>query len=75
MLGTPTYMLGTPVWVQARELSRKGRYHDQMMQRHHEEAAEEMFVQRNKSGMPENVVDLHGLHVQEALSCKDRRDI
>ena len=63
------------VRMQARELSRKGRYHDVMMKGSHQEAAEEMFVQRNKSGMAENVVDLHGLHVQEALSCKDRRDI
>jgi DNA-nicking Smr family endonuclease len=27
-----------------------------------------MFASRNAAGLPENVIDLHGLHVQEALS-------
>lgn len=54
--------------LQARDLSQKGRYHDQRMRACHQEAAAEMFAERNKNGLPEDVIDLHGLHVQEALS-------
>ncbi|XP_065178591.1 uncharacterized protein LOC135809224 [Sycon ciliatum] len=54
----------------ARRFSRQGRYHDEQMKRLNEKAAEEMFCTRNAS-TAKNVIDVHGLHVQEAL---DRLD-
>ena len=53
--------------VAARELSRQGRVLDARMREGHLRAAEEMFAERNSSGLPPNVVDLHGLHVSEAV--------
>jgi hypothetical protein len=39
------------------------------------QAADEMFASRNAAGLPENVIDLHGLHVQEALSYLEVRTL
>lgn len=50
----------------ARELSREGRYYDQLMRQQHREAAQLLFASRNR-GM-HDTIDLHGLHVQEALA-------
>lgn len=57
----------------AKELSRKGRYHDACMREQHALAAENLFRSRNSGSAsnrrnPDNVVDLHGLHVDEALA-------
>jgi len=50
----------------AKELSRMGREHDAEMKRLHRIASEHIFAQRNgRLGL--NVLDCHGLHVDEAI--------
>jgi len=56
----------------AKELGRKGRWHNEQMKALHEVAARETFRQRNSGaaaggrGAP-RTIDLHGLHVAEAV--------
>eukprot|EP00049_Salpingoeca_infusionum_P023547 m.12694 g.12694 ORF g.12694 m.12694 type:complete len:739 (-) comp5857_c0_seq1:168-2384(-) len=52
----------------ARDLSRQGKELDQQMTSAHKAAAAALFATRNKMMPKENMVDLHGLHVKEALS-------
>eukprot|EP00039_Didymoeca_costata_P024674 m.11111 g.11111 ORF g.11111 m.11111 type:complete len:697 (+) comp4376_c0_seq1:327-2417(+) len=63
---TGAYMRGDK--QAARDLSRKGRHYDQLMREQHREAAQILFKSRNNGGKPKDVLDLHGLHVQEALA-------
>eukprot|EP00041_Stephanoeca_diplocostata_P010562 m.168340 g.168340 ORF g.168340 m.168340 type:complete len:622 (-) comp18202_c0_seq1:207-2072(-) len=59
----------------AKELSRRGRHHDACMREQHALAADSLFQSRNggaASRNPDNVVDLHGLHVDEALIYLER---
>jgi len=51
----------------ATELSSRGRHHDHRMKELHARAAREIFQSRNAKYSKTNIVDLHGLHVQEAL--------
>jgi hypothetical protein len=64
----------------AKELGAKGRWHGEQMQAAHQAAAGQLFAQRNpgsssggggggasSSGGGVHTVDLHGLHVSEAL--------
>ena len=57
----------------AKELSRQGRRLDATMRAQHTEAAQLLFESRNRNGagMPANVIDLHGLHVREAVDYLD----
>eukprot|EP00890_Picochlorum_soloecismus_P003165 jgi/Picsp_1/384/NSC_00382-R1_protein len=57
----------------AKELGEKGRWHNMMMKRAHEEASHSIFTKRNAAVLGSNVsagdvpvLDLHGLHVAEA---------
>lgn len=55
----------------AKELGRKGRWHNEQMKGLHEAAARETFKQRNApgggAGGGARTIDLHGLHVAEAV--------
>eukprot|EP00126_Sphaerothecum_destruens_P007720 Sdes_comp19960_c0_seq1m12499 len=52
----------------ARYYSRKGRYHDEMMRMIHSRASYAIFIKRNSGkNLSSNTIDLHGLHVNEAL--------
>eukprot|EP01135_Chromosphaera_perkinsii_P008578 Nk52_evm20s1401 gene=Nk52_evmTU20s1401 len=56
----------------AKELARHGRYHDEMMRMIHSKASYEIFLKRNSTGnQSSNTIDLHGLHVEEALEILD----
>ncbi len=52
----------------AKTLSRNGRQHDEAMRALHNEAAAAIFAARKAEGSRADVLDLHGLHVEEALS-------
>ena len=66
----------------AKELSRQGRIHNEAMVRLHKEAAAAIFSSRlgfsllastlhnfiRNTGKFENLIDLHGLHVEEAIT-------
>lgn len=56
----------------AKELSTKGREHDKEMHRLHREAGDNIYESRNKK-LGLNVIDLHGLHIQEATKKLDDR--
>lgn len=58
----------------AKDLSRQGRWHNERMSELHAAAAENIFALRNSNiaGLPFGVMDLHGLHVKEALSIVER---
>ena len=56
----------------AKELSTKGREHDKEMHRLHREAGDNIYESRNKK-LGLNVIDLHGLHIQEATNKLDQR--
>ena len=56
----------------AKELSTKGREHDKEMHRLHKQAADNIYESRNKK-LGLNVIDLHGLHVEEAIKKLDER--
>ncbi|KAJ7326680.1 hypothetical protein JRQ81_016439 [Phrynocephalus forsythii] len=45
----------------------QGRFHEQKMKEANRDAAVQIFEKVNASKLPENLVDLHGLHVDEAL--------
>ena len=71
---TQAYLSGNKAL--AKELSRKGRSHAQAMASAHQEAAERIFAERNSNmqnrGNRPPMLDLHGLHVAEALSMLQR---
>eukprot|EP00043_Microstomoeca_roanoka_P009460 m.89755 g.89755 ORF g.89755 m.89755 type:complete len:893 (-) comp14591_c0_seq6:387-3065(-) len=62
---TQAYIAGNP--AEAKRLSRIGREHDERMKVLHRRAAETLFTTRNKVLPDENMLDLHGLHVKEAI--------
>lgn len=67
---TAAYLAGQKAL--AKELGAKGRYHNDQMKLAHKNAANETFARRNKHtaggyGKGGNTIDLHGLHVSEAL--------
>ncbi|XP_062991490.1 NEDD4-binding protein 2 isoform X2 [Elgaria multicarinata webbii] len=45
----------------------RGRLHEQKMKEANQDAAMQIFEKVNASKLPENLLDLHGLHVDEAL--------
>ncbi|KAI7734631.1 hypothetical protein M8C21_023273 [Ambrosia artemisiifolia] len=59
----------------AKELSAKGQIHNMQMKAAHEKAQESIYYQRNPSSLDmhgngrgqERIIDLHGLHVNEAI--------
>lgn len=59
----------------AKELSVKGQFHNMQMKAAHEKAQESIYYQRNTVGLDmqgngrgqERIIDLHGLHVTEAI--------
>ncbi|KAK1313315.1 hypothetical protein QJS10_CPA06g02512 [Acorus calamus] len=54
----------------AKELSNKGKFYGMQMEAAHEKAKEAIFRQRNQvtlGGRQERMIDLHGLHVNEAV--------
>ena len=70
---TQAYLSGNKAL--AKELSRKGRSHAQAMASAHQEAAERIFAERNSNMQNRGnrpMLDLHGLHVAEALSMLQR---
>ena len=48
----------------AKELSKEGKKHDQLMKKLHKQASDKIFNLRNKK-LPNNIIDLHGLHLNE----------
>ncbi|XP_067387232.1 NEDD4-binding protein 2 isoform X2 [Emydura macquarii macquarii] len=48
--------------------AQQGRLHDQKMKEANHDAAVQIFEKVNASLLPENVLDLHGLHVDEAIN-------
>ena len=69
---TQAYLSGNKAL--AKDLSRKGREHARLMAAAHANAAENIFRERNTGvgGSGPRMFDLHGLHVQEALSVLHR---
>lgn len=63
---TRAFMLGDRKL--AKDLSRQGRQHDENMRNLHRQAAQVIFTARNQQGQRSDLLDLHGLHVEEALS-------
>ncbi|GFP87833.1 polyadenylate-binding protein-interacting protein 7 [Phtheirospermum japonicum] len=63
------YLIGNKAL--AKELSIKGQMHNIQMKEAHEKAQESIYRQRNTSDMQANgrerMIDLHGLHVSEAI--------
>ncbi|KAG5463760.1 MAG: hypothetical protein BJ554DRAFT_1803 [Olpidium bornovanus] len=55
----------------ARRYSEEGHFHNEEMHRLHRRAAQDIFAQRNRSGKNEAYLDLHALHVKEALEILD----
>ncbi|KAK4528880.1 hypothetical protein GAYE_SCF66G6828 [Galdieria yellowstonensis] len=55
----------------ASEYARRGHEYNQIMKQLHEDAADAIFVQRNQKG--DCILDLHGLHVKEALVILERK--
>eukprot|EP00730_Choanoeca_flexa_P016563 TRINITY_DN7856_c0_g2_i4.p2 TRINITY_DN7856_c0_g2~~TRINITY_DN7856_c0_g2_i4.p2 ORF type:complete len:237 (+),score=42.55 TRINITY_DN7856_c0_g2_i4:1715-2425(+) len=51
----------------AKNLSKQGRRYDELMKEQHRQAAQTLFTSRNAQFKDSNVLDLHGLHVKEAL--------
>ncbi|KAI7903801.1 uncharacterized protein BX663DRAFT_505287 [Cokeromyces recurvatus] len=51
--------------AEAKELSNKGHYHDNLMKEYNKKAADHIYAIRNQ-GRPINEIDLHGLFVKEA---------
>ncbi|XP_024067426.1 NEDD4-binding protein 2 [Terrapene carolina triunguis] len=48
--------------------AQQGRLHEQKMKEANHDAAVQIFEKVNESLLPENVLDLHGLHVDEAIN-------
>jgi len=74
-VATASYLSGDG--LTAREFSRKGRYHQEKMKELHAKASEQIFLQRNQRPVGEHLqngetIDLHGLHVSEALQLLER---
>ncbi|KAJ1301155.1 hypothetical protein OPQ81_003566 [Rhizoctonia solani] len=53
--------------ARAKQLSDLGKDHQEKMHKLHQEAANQIFKEKNE-GLPANEIDLHGLHVKEAIS-------
>ncbi|EFA86682.1 small MutS related family protein [Heterostelium album PN500] len=56
----------------AKKYSLEGQKHDRKMKELHEKAKKEIFNARNKNN-PHYIVDLHGLHVKEALEIIEQK--
>jgi len=65
---TKAYVLGNK--SAATQLSARGRFHQKKMEELHQQACQEIFQSRNSSHP--DVLDLHGLHVDEALSVLEK---
>ncbi|ETO30734.1 hypothetical protein RFI_06382 [Reticulomyxa filosa] len=50
----------------AKDLSLKGREHDEQMKKLHSKAADAIFKERN-AHLSMNIIDVHGLHIHEAV--------
>ena len=57
----------------AKELSRQGRLHNEAMQELHQAACQSIFSRRNAHLENEAMIDLHGLHILEALRMLDAK--
>jgi hypothetical protein len=61
----------------AKEMSIKGREHDRLASEYHQQAAEKIFQKRNdrlqKLMQGRHIVDVHGLHPNEAIGVLDER--
>lgn len=71
MQATLAYQRGNK--AQAKELGIKGRLLNDRMKAEHATAAAAIFSSRNSDAAGHNVVDLHGLHVSEALQFLNRQ--
>jgi len=74
-IATASYLSGDG--ASAREFSRKGRFHQEKMKELHAKASEQIFLQRNRKLSEQQItngetIDLHGLHVSEALQLLER---
>ncbi|KAI9498275.1 hypothetical protein BDB00DRAFT_755032 [Zychaea mexicana] len=56
--------------AQAKQLSNQGHYHDDLMKRYNQQAADLVFEEKN-AHRPDDEIDLHGLFVKEATEKVD----
>jgi hypothetical protein len=75
MLATEAFMRGDG--KRAKALSQEGRYHDAKAKELHDKAAQKIFEQRNKRlhelADGRTIVDVHGLHPDEAVDAISKR--
>jgi len=67
---TQAYLSGNG--AAAKKLSEQGRYHDEKMKDLHAKAGKQIFLNRNRQFGNLLTIDLHGLHVKEAIEVLDQ---